>query len=239
MAKKRLEPHELREFNYTHTKDAVGDYGEHKIAELVSGIIRNPKVSRPFLPLTKSWSPISWADISIPSINTELEVKMRYFSQSVYIWLSQFGEMNIRSKEYFIDQYYALWFYKTKSWKRVGNITPIGKMMTEYEVKKAQIAFIRQVQIQNCFIFPHTFVWDYFRRRDIWWRTRKYWGSVWSSNIWPIKESFDNFEGRDKVSLTFRGFSPSRPHMNLHVIWWEMIDHIFEVHKTTGMIISS
>lgn len=236
LAKDKLCPHKLRPFNITHAKNAVWDYWEWQVAKLLWAVSRNidNAVSGTRGELGTK---IKGADLWIPKTWVEIEVKMRYYSQAVYVWLSQYSTMTQRESDLLISQHYLIWFYRTKSWKRVGDVAPIGQKMDEQGIKKAQSIFKRQIQIQTLFLLPRDLIFEYFSKRDIQWTTRKYNNSVWSSNMWPIHDFFDSKQRNDKASLKLRWLSKDRPEMSLHIIWWAMIERVYEVQRNTGLIL--
>lgn len=201
--------------NYTHLKDAVWDYGEQHISRIIGAKIR--------------WKKIPWADLACDNLSLECEVKMRHVSQSVLIGISQYYQMFHRA-EAGIDQYYALCFYNTRDGKRMGVSAPIWKMMSQEEIQRAKINFIRKVQIQTIFLFPLPNIFDFFAGRlnhstgEV--ITEKYHGTVWSSNIWPIREYYDWLDSNQKSSIEMGGLSSTRPNMKVHMIGEAMIQRV-------------
>ena len=146
--------------------------------------------------------------------------------------------MQDREKYNSVSQYYCLCFYDTDSGKRMWELNPIGKQMTEYDIRKHQLCYVDMIQIQTIFLFPLQVILDYFTKRDAQKITRKYGWSVWSSNIWPINEYFSGLHRDDTVSFETQWFTKAKPNMKLHIVGQEMIERINTVQADTWFILS-
>jgi hypothetical protein len=212
-------------FNMTHATSAIGEYWERVTSQLLGATRRNAQ---------------AWPDLVIRWENTECEVKMRYYSQPVEISMKQAGAMQ-ENLELWIQQYYALNFYRTTTGQRIWDILKTWNDWVEYDIKSKQAQIKRKIEIETIFLFPLPVIFDFFNKRDTKWVTRKYRDSknrepMWSSNIWPIK---NHFEGHDwtKLILTTQWFSKKRPNMSVYIIGDEMRERVLEVHKGKDFIL--